>query len=180
MIRRGKELRSELILRVFAVERFLRFLIFGGAAYAVWRFRYDRAGIQRAFDNALPAVRALYQDLGFNVNHSKLIGLIQHSFTLNSRTLTYLAIGLAVYALIERSPRHRPASPAIASGLARQFSHLTTYLTERRERQDVAVGVREPGWVHPRGTMNTWPVSGAPSTCRLRRAAPSSSAACGT
>ena len=38
MIRRGKELRSELILRVFAVERFLRFLIFGGAAYGVWRF----------------------------------------------------------------------------------------------------------------------------------------------
>ena len=33
LIRRGAELRSELILRVFAVERFLRFLIFGLAAY---------------------------------------------------------------------------------------------------------------------------------------------------
>ena len=43
----------------------------------------------------------LYQDLGFNVNHSKLLGLIQHSFTLDSRTLTYLAIGLAAYAVIE-------------------------------------------------------------------------------
>ena len=42
-----------------------------------------------------------HQDLGFNVNHSKLIGLIQRSFTLDSRTLTYLAIGLAVYALVE-------------------------------------------------------------------------------
>ncbi len=101
LIRRGKELRSALILRVFAVERFLRFLLFGGAAYGVWRFRYDRAGIQQAFDNDLPAIRALYRDLGFNVSHSKLLGLIQHSFTLDSRTLTYLAIGLAVYALIE-------------------------------------------------------------------------------
>jgi uncharacterized membrane protein (DUF2068 family) len=101
LIRRGKELRSELILRAFAVERFLRFLVFGAAAYGVWRFRYDRAGIQRAFNNDLPAIRALYRDLGFNVNHSKLLGLIQHSFTLDSRTLTYLAIGLAVYALIE-------------------------------------------------------------------------------
>jgi uncharacterized membrane protein (DUF2068 family) len=101
LVRRGNELRSELILRVFAVERFVRFLIFAGAAYGVWRFRYDRAGIQRAFDKDLPAIRALYRDLGFNVNHSKLLGLIQHSFTLNSRTLTYLAIGLAVYALIE-------------------------------------------------------------------------------
>jgi uncharacterized membrane protein (DUF2068 family) len=101
LIRRGAGLRSELILRVFAVERFLRFLIIGAAAYGVWRFKSDRAGIERAFNNDLPAIRALYQDLGFNVSHSKLLGLIQHSFTLDARTLTWLAIGLAGYALIE-------------------------------------------------------------------------------
>ena len=101
LLRRGKELRDELILRVFAVERFVRFVILGGAAYGVWRFRYGRAGIQRAFNHDLPAIRALYRDLGFNVDHSKLLGLIQHSFTLDARTLTYLALGLAAYALIE-------------------------------------------------------------------------------
>jgi len=101
LIRRGKELRSELILRVFAVERFLRFLILGGAAYGVWRFKYDRAGIQRAFNNALPDVRALYQDLGFNISQSKLLPFIQHTFTHTSRWLTVVAIGLAGYALIE-------------------------------------------------------------------------------
>jgi uncharacterized membrane protein (DUF2068 family) len=101
LIRRGKELRSELILRVFAVERFLRFLVLGVAAYGVWRFRDSQAGLQRAFNNDLPAIHALYRDLGFNVSHSKVLGLIQQSFTLDSRTLTYLAIGLAVYAVIE-------------------------------------------------------------------------------
>jgi uncharacterized membrane protein (DUF2068 family) len=101
LIRRGKELRSELLLRVFAVERFLRFLILGAAAYGVWRFRYDKAGIQRAFNDALPVIRDLYRGLGFDVNHSKLLGFIQRSFTLNSRTLVYLAIGLAAYAVIE-------------------------------------------------------------------------------
>ena len=101
LVRRGKELRSELILRVFAVERFVRFLIFVLAAFAVWRFRYDKTGIQRAYDNALPAVRALYQDLGFNVHHSHLLGLIQSAFNLDSRTITYLAIGLALYGVVE-------------------------------------------------------------------------------
>jgi uncharacterized membrane protein (DUF2068 family) len=101
LIRRGKELRSELILRVFAVERFLRFLVIAAAAYGVWRFKYDQAGIERAYNNALPAIRTLYQDLGFDINHSKLLGLIQQSFTLTPRALTFLAIGLAVYALIE-------------------------------------------------------------------------------
>ena len=101
LLRRGRELRGEFILRVFAVERFIRFVILGGAAYGVWRFKYNRAGIQRAFNDDLPAIRALYQDLGFNVTHSRLLGLIQHSFSLDSRTLTYLATGLAAYALIE-------------------------------------------------------------------------------
>jgi len=101
LVRRGKELRSELILRVFAVERFLRFLIIGAAAYGVWRFKYDRAGIQRSYQNALPAIRALYRDLGFDVSRSRLLGVIQDSFMLTQRTLTFLAIGLAVYALIE-------------------------------------------------------------------------------
>jgi uncharacterized membrane protein (DUF2068 family) len=101
LLRRGRELRDELILRVFAVERFIRFAVFAAAAYGVWRFKYDRADIQRGFNNDLPAIRALYRDLGFNVDHSKLLGLIQHSFTLDARTLTWLAVGLAVYALIE-------------------------------------------------------------------------------
>ena len=101
LVRRGKELRGELILRVFAVERFLRFLILGAAAYGVWRFTGDRAAIQRTFTHALPAIRALYQDLGFNVSHSKLIPFIQHSFAHTSRWLTLVAIALAAYALLE-------------------------------------------------------------------------------
>lgn len=101
LIPRGKELRSELLLRVFSVERFLRFLALGVAAYGVWRFRSDRAGVQRTYNDALPAIRDLYRDLGFDVTHSKLLGFIQDSFTLNSRDLLYLAIGLAAYAIIE-------------------------------------------------------------------------------
>lgn len=99
--RRGKELRDELILRVFAVERFIRFVVFAAAAYGVWRFKYDRGHIQQAFNHDLPAIRELYTDLGFNFDHSKLIGLIQHSFTLTGRTLTYLVVGLVIYSLIE-------------------------------------------------------------------------------
>ena len=35
LLRRGRELRDELILRVFAVERFIRFAVFAAAAYGV-------------------------------------------------------------------------------------------------------------------------------------------------
>jgi hypothetical protein len=43
LLRRGRELRSDLLPRAFAVHRFFRFLILGAAAYRVWRFSYDRA-----------------------------------------------------------------------------------------------------------------------------------------
>lgn len=100
-VRRGKELRSAVILRVFAVERYLRALVVGAAAYGVWRFSYSRTSLQQTFRHALPAVRTLYQDLGFSFNHSKIIGLVRHALHLNRSTLDYLAIGLAAYAVIE-------------------------------------------------------------------------------
>ena len=100
-VRRDKELRSALILRVFAVERFLRAIIFGVLAIAIWRFAASRMSIEEAYNHALPELRAFLRQLGFNVNHSKLLGLIQHAFTLNSRVLTWLALAAAAYAVVE-------------------------------------------------------------------------------
>jgi uncharacterized membrane protein (DUF2068 family) len=100
-VRRGKEVRSAFILRVFAIERFIRALVIGAAAFGVWRFSYSRLSLEQEFNRALPDVRRLYTDLGFNFRHSTLIGLVHHALRLNSRTLGYLAIGLAAYAIIE-------------------------------------------------------------------------------
>jgi uncharacterized membrane protein (DUF2068 family) len=100
-VRRGKELRSAFILRLFAVERFLRALIFGTLAIAIWRFSGSRLSIEQAYDQMLPAVRTLLRELGFNVNHNKLLGLIQHAFKLDPHTLTLLAAAAGAYAVIE-------------------------------------------------------------------------------
>lgn len=101
-VRRGRELRSALILRIFAVERFARAIIFAGLAYALWRFRYSRVPIEQEYhQDLLPVLRTLMTELGYNVNHSRLLGLIQHAFALNARTLTWLTLGALGYALVE-------------------------------------------------------------------------------
>jgi uncharacterized membrane protein (DUF2068 family) len=100
-VRRADQLRSALILRIFAVERYLRAIVFGLLAFAVWRFSVSRMTIEQAYNRELPAIRALLRGLGWSVNHNKLLGLIQHAFTLNSRDLTWLAIGITAYAVIE-------------------------------------------------------------------------------
>ena len=58
-VRRDKELRSALILRVFAVERFLRALLFAELAVGVWGFSVSGLTIDQASERELPAVRPM-------------------------------------------------------------------------------------------------------------------------
>ena len=70
-VRRDAELRSALILRFFAVERFVRGIIFAFIAYGVWRFKYSRYSIEHTFDREYPEIRDLLHSLGYNVNISR-------------------------------------------------------------------------------------------------------------
>jgi uncharacterized membrane protein (DUF2068 family) len=101
VVLRGKEVRSKLILRLFAIERFLRAIVIGTAAVGLWQFRHSQTSIEKRFDQELPALRGLFRQLGYNINNSKLVGLLHHALTLSSKTLTWLAVGLALYAIIE-------------------------------------------------------------------------------
>jgi uncharacterized membrane protein (DUF2068 family) len=101
-VRRDGEIRSALILRLFAVERFARAVIFLFIAYGVWRFKYSRQSIERTFHRDYPEVRDLLHELGYNINSSGgLVGLIRHTFALDQRTLTWLALAAAGYAALE-------------------------------------------------------------------------------
>jgi uncharacterized membrane protein (DUF2068 family) len=100
-VRRGKDLRSAVILRLFAIERYLRALVFGVAAFGVWRFEYARASIDATLDREYPAVRTLLIQLGYNVDHSKLAGLVQRALTLSPASINLIAAALAAYAVIE-------------------------------------------------------------------------------
>jgi len=101
VVPRGKEIRSKLILRVFAIERFVRGIVFGAVAVFLWQFRHSQASLELRFDRELPVIRSLFRELGFNITNSKLVGLLHHALTLSGKTLTLLAIGLALYTVVE-------------------------------------------------------------------------------
>jgi uncharacterized membrane protein (DUF2068 family) len=100
-VRRGNEVRSAVILRVFAVERFLRALVVAALAFVVWRFEYARVSIEQAYDRELPLLRSLSHQLGFDIDHSKLVGLFNRALNLSPGTIRLLAILLVCYAAIE-------------------------------------------------------------------------------
>ncbi len=100
-VRRDKEVRSAVILRVFAVERFLRALAVALLAFAVWRFEYARTSIEQAYQRELPLLRSLTRQLGYNIDHSKLIGLFNRALNLSPGTIRLLALLLICYAAVE-------------------------------------------------------------------------------
>ena len=101
VVPRGPEIRSKLILRLFALERFARAVLFGALAVALWRFVANRASIEAALNRDMPVVRDIFGDLGVNISHSTIYGLVQHALTLSAGTALLLAIGATAYAAVE-------------------------------------------------------------------------------
>lgn len=101
LVARGRELRDQLLMRFFAVERLVRGVIIVAAAYGVWRFSAHRGSIQRVFEKDVPLMKPLASQLGWDMDHSHIVETIRHVFTLKSSTLTWFAIGLLAYAVVE-------------------------------------------------------------------------------
>jgi uncharacterized membrane protein (DUF2068 family) len=101
VVKRGNEIRSELILRVFAIERFIRFLLFGGVAYLIWQFGHSRQTVEHIFNHDLPIVRSTFNQLGFDISHAKLLIDVRKIFHVSPHTLNLLAIGVAAFAVVE-------------------------------------------------------------------------------
>src|SRR5215469_2166569 len=100
-VRRDRELRSALILRFFAVERFIRAVVAALLAFGVWRLEYSRHSVEQAFDREIPVLRDLFRQFGYNIDNSKLVGLIHQALTLSPSTIRLVALALAGYAVIE-------------------------------------------------------------------------------
>jgi uncharacterized membrane protein (DUF2068 family) len=100
-VRRGKEIRSALILRVFAIERFIRALAAGALAVVVWRLSGSRESLADAFEREIPIVRSVFHQVGYNIDKSKFVGLIHRALTLSPAALKLVGGLLALYAVIE-------------------------------------------------------------------------------
>src|SRR5262249_40459531 len=110
--RRGKQNRRGVFLKLFALERGIRFVIFGARAHGIWRFSYSPS-LAQAGTRGLPLLRQLAQQprlvrtlakqLGFTLNHALLekIQSLLHISASNLRLLAYGTTGLAVVSAIE-------------------------------------------------------------------------------
>lgn len=100
-IPRGRLLRDRTLMRLLAAERVIRAVIFGLLAVGVLKVRGSKAQLQQAFEQDMPLLRPLADQIGWNPDDSKIIQHIAGAFTLSSSTLLWIAAGLAGYAAVE-------------------------------------------------------------------------------
>ncbi|RDI50848.1 DUF2127 domain-containing protein [Nocardia mexicana] len=98
---RGRLLRDRFIMRLLAAERVLRGLVFALLAAGVFKVRNSQARLHEAFDREMPLIRPLADQIGWNPDNSRIIRFIEQGWTLSPATLTWIAVGLLAYAVVE-------------------------------------------------------------------------------
>jgi uncharacterized membrane protein (DUF2068 family) len=100
-VRRGRNLRDVVIMRALAIERVVRAVVFTLVAAGVLAVRGTQGRLQTAFENELPLIRPLANQVGWNPDNSRLLQRIDHAFSLSPTTLAWIAAGVFGYAAIE-------------------------------------------------------------------------------
>ena len=97
IVLRGKALRQAIIVRALAVERWLRALLIGLAAWAVWEFRGAQGAIQATVDRDVPLLRAS----GIKVDQMTAVHELEKALAAKPSTLAVVVLVLAAYAVLE-------------------------------------------------------------------------------
>ena len=94
-------MRDRTLMRALAIERAVRCVIFLAVAAGVFKVSGSRERLQHALEKDIPLLKPLANQVGWDPENSKLIRHVANAFALSSSTLQWIALGLAVYALIE-------------------------------------------------------------------------------
>jgi uncharacterized membrane protein (DUF2068 family) len=97
LLLRGKALRSAFILRLLAVERWVRGSIIVLLGVAVLRLSSTQVSLKELFNRDLDALRPFFDQIHFNVSDSATIRAIENVLTARHSTLDIIAAFLFFY-----------------------------------------------------------------------------------
>jgi uncharacterized membrane protein (DUF2068 family) len=101
LVLRGMALRDAFILRLLAVERFVRGALLVALAYGVYRFEGSKDALQQVFKAYLPLLRPLADRLGIDLQSAGPVRLIQQALNARQHTLVLVAAGVLAYGALQ-------------------------------------------------------------------------------
>lgn len=100
-IPRGRALRDLLLLRILSLDRGAKGIFLILAALAVWKFKATEQSLSDSLTGLLPLLRPVWSQIGWNFDNSFILSEVQKLLTLSPGTLTWIIIGLLIYAAIQ-------------------------------------------------------------------------------
>lgn len=94
---RGKALRAAFILRLLAVERFIRGLIVVALGVGVLQLKSSQVSVRDVVDRDLDALKPFFDQIGWNAEDSGLIHSIEKAINAKGSTLTAVGLALLFY-----------------------------------------------------------------------------------
>jgi uncharacterized membrane protein (DUF2068 family) len=101
LLLRGKALRSAFILRLLAIERWIRGAVVVLLGVAVFRLGTTQVSLKELFRRDLRALRPFFDQVHFNVSDSKTVEAIEKALNAKPSTLNLIASGLLFYGLLQ-------------------------------------------------------------------------------
>lgn len=97
---RGRPLRDRIVLRLIAVDRVIHFLVLGALAAAIFIFAQDRNNLKGDYTRILNAIQGAVGGPLFDTKHNRLVGDINHLFTLSTAKLLLFGFAVSLYAAL--------------------------------------------------------------------------------
>ena len=101
IVLRGKALREAFILRLLAVERWIRAVILGLVAAAVIKFETSQTSLQQFFEKEFPRLKGAASAFNYNLDKSPTIAHIRSLLHSRHQTLHLVEAFLIFYALLQ-------------------------------------------------------------------------------
>jgi uncharacterized membrane protein (DUF2068 family) len=101
IVLRGKALREAFILRILAVERWIRALVLAALAAAVFTFESTQTSLQAWFEREIPRFKPLAEQFNYNLDKSPTIQHLRSLLHSRHGTLHLVEAFLIAYALLQ-------------------------------------------------------------------------------
>ena len=88
-------------MRLLAAERVLRGLGLVLLAALVFVFKNSRDNLHQSFARDLPLLRPLADQIGWDIDSSRVVQSVNKAFSLSPTTLTWIAVALLAYAAVQ-------------------------------------------------------------------------------
>ena len=96
---RGRLLRDLIIMRLLAVERLIRGIFLVIAGIFVIELRNSQQTLHEKFDAEMPLLKPIADQIGWNIDDSKVVQWIEKATTLSTATIVLVGCALLAYGI---------------------------------------------------------------------------------